>query len=208
MLGRRPPVLARIPNLESGRLRPGALDRASFEAFAVLLEELDGDRVVLVTGEEERSTAALGLAAAAVTAGRRVALVEGELARPALAASLGLAPAPGLGEYLRGQVEAPQLLQPVVAAGPAAGEAAPLVCIVAGSAREEAAALLASEGFGEALARLRSGYDLVVLDGPGSGEDDAVRVAALRADRTLCTDPRSEIPKSLRGVIDGLVVRV
>ena len=67
--------------------------------------------------------------------GRRTVLVECDLARPRLAADLGLAPGPGLHEYLRWEAEAAEILQPLVLAGPAAaGAGEPLVCIAAGRA--------------------------------------------------------------------------
>ena len=96
---------------------------------------------------------------------------------------MGLEPEPGLGEYLRREAEAPQILQPLVLAGPASAKATdPLVCIVAGQRALDGAALLETGDFRHAMAKLRGGYELVVLHGPplgdGSGALDAVAVEA------------------------------
>lgn len=152
-------------------------------------------------------TLAIGLATAAATEGRRVALVECDLAAPSLAARLGLEPAPGLHEYLRLEAEAPQILQPLVLAGPgSAAAAAPLTCIVAGRPVPDAAALLASPHFAHAIARLRSAYDLVVLDGP-SLVDPSLPTVAAQSDAALAcvVSPRSwkRLPIAVRGLVIG-----
>ncbi|MGA8745578.1 MAG: hypothetical protein WB507_06915, partial [Solirubrobacterales bacterium] len=117
---RKPPVLARISAPGKGGGRPGALRRGDFEEFGALLGKLGDARTVLVSGaEQSRPGAALGLAAAAVAAGRRTALLECDFARPFLAEVLGLDRSPGLHEYLRGSASAPQILQTAVLAGPA-----------------------------------------------------------------------------------------
>lgn len=204
---RKLPVLARVPRRRGERRRPGSLDRAELDGFNALLEVVDGSRAVLMTGDEGKTAISLGLAAAAVASGRRAILVECDLARPALAATLGIAPAPGLAEYLRYEAEAPQLLQSVVLAGPGAGRAAaPLVCIAAGTPTSHAPTLLASESFGHAIARLRSAYDVVVLDGPSLEDEHSLNAASVRADMTLAYSAASGIPKRLRATLDGLVV--
>ena len=125
---------------------------------------------MLVSGAEDLA-AAVALAAAASACGRRTALVECDVARPRLAADLGLAPAPGLHEYLRWEAEAGQILQPLVLAGPAsAGVDEPLVCVAAGRPAADAATLLGLGSFRHAIAKLREAYELVVLLGPPLGE--------------------------------------
>jgi len=162
---------------------------------------------VLATGEEAKSSLALGLATAAAVEGRRAALVECDLASPTLAARLGLAAAPGLHEYLREEAEAPQILQSLVLAGPASGHAAaPLVCVTAGTPSPDGPALLASQGFQHAIAKLRSAYDLLVLDGPPL-EDPALPAAAAQADGTLVCASRSEIPGKFPVPVMGFALR-
>jgi Mrp family chromosome partitioning ATPase len=208
----KPPVLAAISAAAPAPsdARPGTLCRADFEALGALLAKLDGSRTVLVTGGEEgKREAALGLAAAATAAGRRTALLECDLGRPALAGALGLAAAPGLHEYLRWEATAPQILQPAVLAGPASGGAtAPLVCVVAGAPTPNGATLLASEGFHHAAAKLRSAYDLLVLDGPPAGRGEgSLKAVAAQADATLACLGPSETFKRLSVPVAGIIQR-
>jgi Mrp family chromosome partitioning ATPase len=167
MLGRRRrlPVLAEISG-PSGTMRAWSLRREDLRALAELRASLDGRRIVLVSGDEGLA-GAIALAGAAGAEGRRAVLLECDLAGPRLAAELGLAPAPGLHEYLRWEATAPEILQPLALAGPAAaGVSHPLVCVAAGRPAADPAALLGLESFRHALAKLSGAYDLIVLLGP------------------------------------------
>lgn len=201
-------ILAEIPPRSSAELRTGTLRRGDLEAFGGLLGELGGSRAVLIAGEAPgRRGAAAGLAAAAAAAGRRTALLECDLADPGLADALGLAGAPGLGEYLRGSVEAEAILKPVALAGPGSAAARePLVCVVAGRPAEDGAALLASERFRHAVSSLRAAYELLVLDGPPPARDAELRAAAAATDVTLASVERGATP-SLPVPIAGLIVQ-
>jgi hypothetical protein len=180
---RKLPVLAEISGPAPGDARAWSLRRADLEALAGLQGGLDEHRTVLVAGEEALG-GAIALAAAASAAGRRTALVECDLARPRVAVELGLSPGPGLHEYLRWEASAPEILQPLVLAGPAAGPAAgdPLVCVVGGRPAVDAATLVKLESFRHALAKLRAAYDRVVVIGPPlevmQGTPEAVAAAA------------------------------
>ncbi len=168
MLGgrRKLPVLAEISGPAAGDVRAWSLRRADLEALAGPRQGLDGHRVALVVGAEAMP-GAVALAAAASAAGRRTALLECDLAGPRLAVELGLAPAPGLHEYLRWEASAAEILQPLVLAGPAAhGVSDPLICVVAGRPAADPATLVELESFRHAMAKLRAAYDLVVLAGP------------------------------------------
>jgi tyrosine-protein kinase Etk/Wzc len=194
VLGRRRkvPVVGQPPGPSAGA-DPGRLRRSELQAFGSLLAELDGDGVVLVTGEPGgKCSAAVAIATAASAAGRRVALVECDLADPRLAASLDLAPAPGLHEYLRWDVEAAQILQALVLAGPGSGAAEePLVCVVAGEPTASGAVLLSAESFRHAVERLRGAYELVVLCAPSLEEAPLLALVAERADVALAAIGRS-----------------
>lgn len=210
-LGRRKvPVLAEIGGAADG-VRAGALRRADLDALGALLKQLADRRVVLLTGEEGvKSEVAVGLAAAAGASGRGTLLLECDLARPRLAKMLGLRATPGLHEYLRWEASAPEILQPLVLAGPAsAGAADPVVCVVAGGSTSNASTLLASESFRHATAKLRSAYELVVVDGPPLMHDGgSLAVAAAEADATLaCVSAGSSVPKNLQVPLTGLVQR-
>jgi MinD-like ATPase involved in chromosome partitioning or flagellar assembly len=209
MLGRRnkQPVLAEVPLRESSSPRPGALGRAELSVFTELAGKLSGKGSVFLTGPA-RANAALGLAAAATAEGRRVALLECDLAEPVLAATLGLAEDPGLHEYLRDAADANQILQPLVLAGPAAGRATePLTCIVAGEPEPQPVALLDSERCDHAVERLRRAYDLLVIAGPSLEEDaDALRALGEHVAVTLICGERGQIPKRLPLAATGTVL--
>jgi Mrp family chromosome partitioning ATPase len=163
---RKLPVLAEISGPPAGESQPWSLRRTDFDALTGLREALAGRRVVVVSGAEGL-VGAVALASAASAAGRRTALLECDLARPRLAAVLGLAPGPGLHEYLRWEAGAAEILQPLVLAGPAArGASAPLVCVAGGRPAADPTTLLDLESFRHAVAKLRAAYDLTVLLGP------------------------------------------
>jgi hypothetical protein len=207
-LRRRPkqPVLAEVP-IGGGSSRPGALGRAALDAYRELAATLAGSDSLFVTGPA-RSQVALGVAAAATAAGRRVALLECDLAEPELADRLGLEPTPGLHEYLRGEAEPGEILQPLVLAGPASGDATePLTCIVAGQQEPQPVSLLDSDRCDQAIERLRRAYELLVIDGPGFDEDvDSLSALAEHATATLACGARGEIPKRPPIPVAGVVL--
>jgi Mrp family chromosome partitioning ATPase len=211
MLRRRArlPVLAEIAGPVEGA-RAWSLRRQDFESLEPVLSQLGERRVVLVVGAGEATVAALALATAALAAGRRTILVECDLARPRLAAQVGLAAAPGLHEYLRWEAEPQDVLQPVVLGGPAAGGAAdPLVCVCGGRAAAKVETLLALQSFAHMVEKLRGAYDLVVLSGPSAGEEPAAcAAAAQQADAAIATLPAAAASggggRALRAAINRL----
>lgn len=211
MLRRRAkqPVIAEIPVPQGSSARPGALGRTELQAFVGLAAKLAESEAVLLTGPA-KSKVAVGLAAAATADGRRVALLECDLAGPELAGRLGLEAAPGLHEYLSEEADAAEILQPLVLAGPASGRAVePLACIVAGEAEPTPVALLDSERCDHAIERLRRAYDLLVIDAPPLSEDpDSLRALAEHASVTLVCGKRGDLPKRAPVQISGLVLFV
>lgn len=209
MLGRRnkQPVLAEVERAERASSRPGALGREELRAYAELATKLAKTGSVFVTGPA-KGQVAVGLAAAATAEGRRVALLECDLAAPALAGRLGLAASPGLHEYLLDEADAGEILQPLVLAGPASGRATePLTCIVAGEPEPKPVALLDSERCDHAIERLRRAYDLLLIDGPPLGEDvDALRALTEHTAVTLACGERGELPKRMPVSVTGLVL--
>ncbi len=97
-------------------------------------------------------------------------LLEGDLRRPSFATRLGIEPAPGLTEYLRGSAEPADVVQLVDLYPPAgngngqAAATARLACIASGGLGGDAAELLGSDRFKAFLAEVRDAYDLVVVD--------------------------------------------
>jgi succinoglycan biosynthesis transport protein ExoP len=169
--GGKLPVLAEISAVAPAEARTWALRRADFEALAKVRGEIADKRVVLLSAGEGGPTGALAVAAAASAAGRRTVLVDCDLARPGIAAAVGLDEEPGLHEYLRWAATAPQILQPLALAGPAAAGSEPLTCIAAGQPAAEPATLFDLQSFRHVIAKLRSAYELVVLGGPAPGSD-------------------------------------
>lgn len=177
----RLPLLAEISG-PAGGTRGWALRREDFEALGEVLGQLDGKRVLAVAGEgEATAVAAIGLASAAAASDRRTIVVECDLARPRLAAQIGLAAAPGLHEYLRWEAEPADVLQPVVLAGSAAaGADEPLVCVCGGRPATKAETLLGLQSFGHMVEKLRGAYELVLLIGASAADEPGPCAAAAR----------------------------
>ncbi|HVO55742.1 MAG TPA: hypothetical protein VMT37_15130 [Solirubrobacterales bacterium] len=169
MLGgrRRLPVLGEIavPGADAG---PWSLTSPDLEALDRALGRLGKKRAVLVTGKEGTARAlAIGLAGASAAAGRATVLLDCDLERAALAGDVGLAPSPGLHEYLRWEATPQQVLQPLVLAGPAsAGASEPLAFIAAGRPAADVATLLGLQSFHHVCGKLRRAYELMVVSGP------------------------------------------
>lgn len=200
-------TLGEIPPLAASPLRAGTLRRADQAAFDRLLGQLAGIRVAMVTGTRRcKRAAAAGLASAAAAAGTRTALLECDLLEPTLADELGVAVAPGLREYLRGEAEAARILRPLVLAGPGSASARdPLVCVVAGRTDRDGEALLASDGFRQAIAGLRDAHELVVVEGPPSSAGTALAAAARCVDATLLCLQSDEKAPALPVPVTGLI---
>lgn len=133
-------------------------------------------RSVAVTStlpEEGKSTVAASLACAAAIAGKSTLLIECDLRRPTLAERLGLAPAPGLADYLRGAASPQEILQSVTLVEPPstngdspAGWSGPqraLTVITAGKPVAHPTELL-GERIKDLLDAVTEAYDTVVLD--------------------------------------------
>jgi Mrp family chromosome partitioning ATPase/capsular polysaccharide biosynthesis protein len=161
-----------------------SLDEADIESFRILRQNISylgpaaSSPTVLVTsavGGEGKSTVAACLAAATAEAGRRTLLVECDLRKPVLAKRLGIKDAPGLGDYLTGNAQPNEILQPVAGIAERVNGNAPalavsqngmpnLVCITAGTSVHQPAELLASERFQSFVAQVSEVYDTVILD--------------------------------------------
>jgi Mrp family chromosome partitioning ATPase len=212
MRGGRPklPVLAELSGPLAGGDRAWSLRADDLEQLGAVRERLDGHRAVLVTGADEPTKVlAVALAGAAAASGLRTALLECDLARPRLAADLGLAQGPGLHEYLRWEATPQEILQPVVLAGPAsAGAEEPLVCISAGRAAHDPATLLGLQSFRHMAAKLRGAYDLVVIAGPAIEAGGSLPALAAEADAVLVAvapgQPSGRDGRELRAAVGRL----
>jgi tyrosine-protein kinase len=201
----RLPILGEIDGAAAGDSQIWALRRQDHEELAGLRERLgDRRRAVLVTGGDDAArTLAIALAGTASAAGHRTVLLECDLARPRVAADLGLPTTPGLHEYLRWEATAQQVLQPLALGGSAAAPAqAPLVCIPAGRQAPDPRPLLGLGSFRHMAAKLRRAYDLVVLAGPSLDADTTVLAAvAAQADAVIAAvDPAQASGRGRRRV--------
>jgi succinoglycan biosynthesis transport protein ExoP len=139
-----------------------------------------GGEVVVLTsavGGEGKTTTALDLARSIADAGERVLLVEADLRRPTLSATLGLDPGPGLSDVLAGQAELDAVVRPVEVEG--------LAVLPAGTVPPNPAELLGSPRMADLVARLRSTYDKVLLDTPPVLPVTDAAVCAALADGVL-----------------------
>ncbi len=164
----------------------GPLDDPDEESFRILRQNVrylaaaTGTSTVLVTSamaQEGKSTVAACLAVTTAEAGMRTLLVECDLRRPVLSDRFGIKDSPGLTDYLTGNTEPHEILQPVPGPGLADrpngnGSVAPtgqqegcnLVCITSGTTVPRPAELLASDRFHRFLSEVSEAYDSVILD--------------------------------------------
>lgn len=186
------PVLAEISGHAAGADRVWSLRREDLESLAPVRAQIEGRRAILVTGGDESiRVLAVALAGVAAAAGLRTVLLECDLARPRLAADLGLAQSPGLHEYLRWEATPPEILQSLVLTGPASAAAEEsLVCISAGRGASDPATLLSLQSFRHMATKLRGAYELVVISGPAiDGGEGSLPVLAAESDALVAAVP-------------------
>lgn len=140
---------------------------ARAEAFRHLrtnLQFVDVDhqaKVIVITSsipDEGKSTTTLNLAIAFAEAGRRVALIDGDLRRPKVAQYLGMEDAVGLSNVLAGQVNVDEVLQ--------RWGRRELYVLASGSTPPNPSELLGSRNMAALLERMRETYDVVLVDTP------------------------------------------
>lgn len=171
------------PNGAPARNGRGPLSAPDEESFRILRQNVrylaaaGSSRTLLVTSamaEEGKSTVAACLAVANAEAGRRTLLVECDLRRPVFAKRFAIDPTPGLTDYLTGNAEPSEILQPVAGySGRTNGNgngkvgdasATNLVCITSGTNVPQPAKLLSSDRFRTFLEEVSKVYDSVILD--------------------------------------------
>ena len=120
----RLPILGRVPQqtrYPGGPLAPKNLTAATSEAFRTLRGTLTGaaragsHRAILVTGSspsEGKTTTAINLASALAAGGKSVILIEGDLRKPTIGQSLGVAPRHGLVSVLMESISIEDALIP------------------------------------------------------------------------------------------------
>jgi polysaccharide biosynthesis transport protein len=173
------PVLGAVPESNSYTIAgTQPLPTVEAEAFALLRARLryfnvDRDvRSLLVTSAipgEGKTTVALNLAVAeAVTGNSKVALLEADLRRPALAKRLGIDPAPGLAEILSRNATLDDALRRVEVPSRTNGNgpSASFTLITAGAVPPNPGELVESRAMIDLLSALSERFDRVIIDTP------------------------------------------
>jgi capsular exopolysaccharide synthesis family protein len=223
------PVLGQVPFVPESQAprEPGgsvglicqAMSRSpSAEAYRVIRANLDlarrgrDVRVVLVTGPRAGdgcSAVASNLAVSLAQAGRRVALVDADLRDPTLHRTFGLPRDRGLVHLLRDLLPPSRVAQPT--------RVTYLDLIASGPDVPNPAELLSSPEVAGALARLREGYDTVVVNAPplldfadaavlGALADAVVLIVRLTVTRRSDAARAVETLKGLGTPILGVVI--
>jgi len=188
----RVPLLARLPrpprrlatkHLPASLVQPNS---ASAEAFRLLRTNLDfasldhPARSILVTSAlegEGKTTTAVNLAVTLARAGRRVALVDLDLRRPAVHRFFGLPTAPGLTDVVLGKAPLAEVLCPVVLEqrslepppheGSNGSRAQGLLeVLTSGQTPPDPAEFIETSSLGRLLDELRESFDVVLIDSP------------------------------------------
>ncbi|HZA06028.1 MAG TPA: polysaccharide biosynthesis tyrosine autokinase [Propionibacteriaceae bacterium] len=121
----------------------------------------DRPRSIVITSSvpgEGKSTTSLNLAVALADAGSRVILIDADLRRPSVAASLGLEGQVGLTTVLIGRAEVEDVVQ--------RWEYSSLDVLPSGRIPPNPSELLGSRAMEQLLERLTTSYDIVLLDTP------------------------------------------
>jgi polysaccharide biosynthesis transport protein len=129
---------------------------------ALLLSNVDvPPRAVIFSSSlpsEGKTTSAISLARSVARSGKRVVLVDSDLRRPAVARGLGLSPEAGLVEYLAGEASLDDVLFDDADSG--------LRVLPTIQGAGNAPDLLGSESMRTLLEKLKTDFDLVVVDSP------------------------------------------
>jgi len=184
----RLPVMGMIGEIKSpsrGADKPGSqlvnvrAQPAVMEALRVLWTNLEFAsvdrplRTILVASpgpDEGKTTIAVNLASAMAEAGRKVALIDADLRRPAVHSSLDMPLHPGLSDVFLGRKEAAEVIAPRSDGN--------LLVIPAGTPPPNPTELLSSRRMDEILRDVRSLADILVIDAPPFGLADASVLAS------------------------------
>ena len=143
--------------------------REAFRLVTVRVEKYlrsHGNRSMLVTSAipgEGKTTVAFNLAISLTQHSRHVIIVDCDLRNPSVYRMTGQEVCPGLGDYLREKVKLRDVSRRLI--HKAEKEGMPDI-LYAGAAGKTSPELLGSARFGELMLRLRSEYDIVILDTP------------------------------------------
>ncbi len=207
---------AALVNVSDGVVTIADADADAFADLAAELRLADPDQAPrrLALLEPAAGVGALavviGLAITAAELGRRVIVVEADLDEPALARRIGVAPVPGLREYLRGSAGPRDVLRrvPVDVRERRLG----LVSVPAGDPGPAPPEGIGGDRFAALIGRLPRAYDLVLISGPAIDRGpDAAAIARLSDAVVLVAEAageaRSRAAEALAGTpLIGLVL--
>ena len=185
------PVLAQLPLLPSRRPARllGLLDQpqrtAASEGFrhlrtALVLQGQGAAQVILSTSSipgEGKTTQAIGMAQSFALLGQRVLLVDGDLRQGAFRRYFPLTRTDGLAAVILGHLELAAATEPSPIAG---------VDLLAGGAADQGGAdSLFLPALGDVIAKARSVYDVIIIDGPPVVPVPDALALAQHADRVV-----------------------
>jgi polysaccharide biosynthesis transport protein len=163
------PIIASVPHTPPHSVASKQLAGPIGESYRMLREGLrfldptGRARCFVITSAEEsegKSTVAVNLALALTASGRRVALVEADMRRPAAATQLGIPRhLPGLSDTLVSTAELDEFVVRL-------DEEPNLLLLPSGTIPPNAADLLSAGRMGEVLAWMREAADVVIVDSP------------------------------------------
>ncbi|NKF21888.1 polysaccharide biosynthesis tyrosine autokinase [Solimonas marina] len=142
-------------------------DNVAVEALRSLRTSLQfalleaGNNLIALSGPTPglgKSFVSINLACVLAQGGKRVVVIDGDLRRGHLHKYVGAAAAPGLSDYIAGDVELPAVLKPTQVKG--------LTLLANGTTPPNPAELLMHDRFTALLQQLSHEYDLVIIDTP------------------------------------------
>lgn len=176
-------LLAEVPFDKQRRTKPLILFESDRSPLANAFRELrvnlrflqiaEGPRVLVITSAapaEGKTMTAVNLSLALAEAGHDVVIVDGDLRRPGVAASFGLAGNAGLSDVLSGAASLRESLQETGFAH--------LTALASGAIPGNPTELLESRATKDALVELGAQFDYVIVDSPSLLVKDAAILAA------------------------------
>ena len=211
------PVLTTMPEIPGyEKAHENAADRIVEKPMSAFSESVRGLRmglvmsnvdkrpkVILVTSsvpDEGKTTVAISLARLAALSGEKVVLVDGDLRRPSIAGSLGLAQdSKGIIDMLTGEAG----LELCVVSDPRS----PVSVLTAAKGAVSPPDLLGSVAMGRVVAGLRNHFDLVVIDSAPLLPVNDTKILAQLADAVVFVvrwekTPRDAVVQAARHLMD------
>jgi polysaccharide biosynthesis transport protein len=137
-------------------------------------------RVILIASslpKEGKTTVVVSLAALLSSTGMKTIIIDTDMRKPTVHRVLQIAPGPGLAEYLTEQLTLEEIIQKESASG--------MSVITAGSHAISPPNLLGTDRMKELLQRLKSSYDVIILDSAPVLAVSDTRVLVRAVDRTV-----------------------